>query len=625
VTRQLTKYRVFIGSPGGLVEERNCFRSKLEKFSALHGEHRGALFHPVGWEDTIGGVGRPQALINEDLKQCDYAVFVLHDRWGTPTGSGHMSGTEEEWALAEGLYQANKVRNIALFFEEVDQHQPRNPGDQLKLVLAFKKRIEEGKRYLFREYGALDQFADLLEGHLAQWLRDHETPASGLSLGKISEEGASAECSAKTRNAAVEPGFDYWMAEANRLSKADIADYAGASFCALRAIGAAKSDIEWAQARNAHGVIQSGLGNHSEAVVAFAEIAGRFSSSIDPDRCAWEASALSNKGAVLGALGRSEEAIAAYDDVVARFGTATEPALREPVANALFNKGVTLGELARGEEAIAAYDDVLAGFGIATEPSLREQVARALLGKGSMLDALGRSEEAIAAYDDVLARFGTAALREEVAQALVHKGFMLGGLGRSEEAIAVYDDVLTQFGTATELALRDKVAMALVGKGVRLGALGRSEEAIAAFGDALARFGNATEPALHDRVALALVGKGVMLSALGRSEEAIAAYDDVVARFGTATELALRERVADALVNKGVTLGELARSEEAIAAYDDVFPRFGAATEPDLREPVANARSAAARKPLPPMTMLWRGSAPRPSPPSEKSLPRQRK
>jgi len=72
------------------------------------------MFHPVGWEDTIGGVGRPQEQINEDLKHCDYAVFVLHDRWGSPTGSGHTSGTEEEWALAEELYKATKIRNITL-------------------------------------------------------------------------------------------------------------------------------------------------------------------------------------------------------------------------------------------------------------------------------------------------------------------------------------------------------------------------------------------------------------------------------------------------------------------------------------------------------------------------------
>src|SRR5271156_2552693 len=111
------QYRVFIGSPGGLDEERRCFSSKLARYTTLHGERRGILFHPVGWEDTLSGVGRPQALINEELKQCDYAVFVLHDRWGSPSGGGFTSGTEEEWALAEELYKTNKIRNIALFFK----------------------------------------------------------------------------------------------------------------------------------------------------------------------------------------------------------------------------------------------------------------------------------------------------------------------------------------------------------------------------------------------------------------------------------------------------------------------------------------------------------------------------
>ena len=84
--KSLTQYRVFIASPSGLDEERKCFRRNLEKFTALHAEPVGVTFHPVGWEETVGGVGRPQELINEDLKECDYAVFVLHDRWGLPPG-----------------------------------------------------------------------------------------------------------------------------------------------------------------------------------------------------------------------------------------------------------------------------------------------------------------------------------------------------------------------------------------------------------------------------------------------------------------------------------------------------------------------------------------------------------
>jgi Domain of unknown function (DUF4062) len=140
VPKLITQYRVFIGSPSGLDQERECFRRRLERYTAVHSEPEGIAFYPVGWEETVGGVGRPQALINDDLRQCDYAVFVLHDRWGSRPGSGYTSGTEEEWSLAEELYKANKIRNIGLFFKYVDPRQMRDPGEQLQLVLVFKKR-----------------------------------------------------------------------------------------------------------------------------------------------------------------------------------------------------------------------------------------------------------------------------------------------------------------------------------------------------------------------------------------------------------------------------------------------------------------------------------------------------
>ena len=67
----------------------------------------GLLFIPVGWELTLRGMGRPQQVINDDLRRCDYGVFVLHDRWGSPTSKsgGYSSGTEEEYALARQLGQ----------------------------------------------------------------------------------------------------------------------------------------------------------------------------------------------------------------------------------------------------------------------------------------------------------------------------------------------------------------------------------------------------------------------------------------------------------------------------------------------------------------------------------------
>ena len=164
--RQLTQYRVFIASPSGLNDERQRFRDRLNHHTLRHSEPRGIIYQPVGWEETLGGVGRPQELINADIRDCDYAVFVLHDHWGSPSSTGSAkTGIEEEWELVEELYKTAKIRNIALFFKAVDAGKMSDPGAKLAKVLDFCKRIEEGKRYLFCQYESMDQFSDTLDGH----------------------------------------------------------------------------------------------------------------------------------------------------------------------------------------------------------------------------------------------------------------------------------------------------------------------------------------------------------------------------------------------------------------------------------------------------------------------------
>ena len=44
-----------------------------------------------------------------------------------PLGEGDTSGTEGERALAEDLYEDKQIRNIALFFKDVDPAQLRDP------------------------------------------------------------------------------------------------------------------------------------------------------------------------------------------------------------------------------------------------------------------------------------------------------------------------------------------------------------------------------------------------------------------------------------------------------------------------------------------------------------------
>jgi len=171
--KSITRYRVFIASPQGLDEERKCFNDRLTWFSRVHGPDGDVEFQPVGWEVTIGGYGRPQSHINEDLTTCDYAVFVLHERWGSPPGGSYASGTSEEFALAERLRRQGLIKNIALFFREIDAGKLADPGEQLKAVLLFRNQIEREKQYLYKNYSSIDQFRDLLVEHLESWRREH--------------------------------------------------------------------------------------------------------------------------------------------------------------------------------------------------------------------------------------------------------------------------------------------------------------------------------------------------------------------------------------------------------------------------------------------------------------------
>jgi len=81
---KITRLNVFIASPGGLAEERKAFREVIYEYNEAESIPRGVLFQPVGWEDTLGAVGRPQTIINEDVRSSDYFLLLLWDRWGSP-------------------------------------------------------------------------------------------------------------------------------------------------------------------------------------------------------------------------------------------------------------------------------------------------------------------------------------------------------------------------------------------------------------------------------------------------------------------------------------------------------------------------------------------------------------
>jgi tetratricopeptide (TPR) repeat protein len=178
-------YRVFVASPGGLQEERDAFKKTIDEFNETFAVPRNILFRPIGWEDTLGGVGRPQEIINQDLRSCDYFVMVLFDRWGSKPDldgrSKFTSGTEEEFHTArECLADAQRpMRQLAVFFKAVDSRRMSDPGIELQKVLDFRKQLEAGKDILYHAFDNVTSFETFLRRFLSRWMLEHEREATG--------------------------------------------------------------------------------------------------------------------------------------------------------------------------------------------------------------------------------------------------------------------------------------------------------------------------------------------------------------------------------------------------------------------------------------------------------------
>ncbi len=175
----LTCLKVFFASPSGLTKERKAFRNVIDEYNKTEAIERGFYFQAVGWEDTLSAVGRPQATINKDIRECDYITVMFWDRWGTRPDkkkSKYTSATEEEYNVALRCHGSKRfpMKQIVMMFKAVYPRQMGDAGLQLRKVLRFKKKIEKENKQLYIPFGNIEEFKNLIRSHLGKWLRDEE-------------------------------------------------------------------------------------------------------------------------------------------------------------------------------------------------------------------------------------------------------------------------------------------------------------------------------------------------------------------------------------------------------------------------------------------------------------------
>ncbi|MBO7350912.1 MAG: hypothetical protein J6U18_04925, partial [Acetobacter sp.] len=326
----LIQYKVFLAWTSNLQEEKEKFEDVLNSFSREREEEYYQSFRAVHSSQIPSGFGRPQDTINEKIKDCDYAVFVLYDNLGSDAGGeSEKTGIEEEWDLVTDLKQKGEILDIALFFKKVDDKRKQDPGNKLKKLLEFKNKITA--EVFYKEYETLEGFSKELESCLRKWgstpfIQNNKNENSFQSSSEFSTSPKESE----SDNGKEHPSFHYWMRKVNQLLECGVKkqnstlylfpeEYRNALFCAKEALETAGSKVEKAQALNRVGPTKFYLRDYQ------------------------------------GVIGCCEE-------IIKEFGGESELSLKEQVAGALYNKGVALGQLKHEVEAIGVYDEVIRRF-----------------------------------------------------------------------------------------------------------------------------------------------------------------------------------------------------------------------------------------------------------------------
>jgi len=332
VAKAFPHINVFIASPSDCEVERQLVREAVRHVSDHVAHTQGCHIQAVGWEDEPPRAGRPQDVINHQVDECDWALFFLNRRWGSPTGT-HTSGFHEEFCRARERYRQTGAPHVALFFRDVPASIVADPGEQLQQNLAFRDAIFGSKEFLVKTYRSPEDLPDMLRGYMSEWVLTGRFTVEPVS----SREAELQEQVSRLQEALAQHGQkDEELRSAIELLAESKPAQAEASLRRQLEAPIQDPNVLVALASSL-----SGQGRHQDSLDAIERAL-----TIRPDH----PEALYAKGVLLLILGREEDALTTYDCLL-------EILPDNPYA--LLNRGVALEGLGRRDDALVAYDRAL--------------------------------------------------------------------------------------------------------------------------------------------------------------------------------------------------------------------------------------------------------------------------
>ncbi len=157
-------YRVLIGSPSDVAEERKAIPIALNEWNVKNSFDKKTVFLPTKWEtDTVPIMGgRPQDLINKQIViGSDILIAVFGLRLGSPTGEA-QSGTVEE---IQTFMQMGKPVIVYFSNKPLSPTEYQKNATQFEQLCAFKDECM--KNGIIGEYSSIEELKGKIRDHLS--------------------------------------------------------------------------------------------------------------------------------------------------------------------------------------------------------------------------------------------------------------------------------------------------------------------------------------------------------------------------------------------------------------------------------------------------------------------------
>ena len=165
---QANVYRIMIGCPSDITEEKEVAFKVLNNWNNLNSEKNRMVLLPIHWYiSSYPAMGKhPQKLLNEQLvEKSDLMICIFGTRLGSPTDT-EISGTVEE------IKEHRKAgKDVMVFFKmSVDDISSVDPR-QLQKIKDFKENIKID--VLWQEFSDAKDFEKKLSDVVQLYVNDH--------------------------------------------------------------------------------------------------------------------------------------------------------------------------------------------------------------------------------------------------------------------------------------------------------------------------------------------------------------------------------------------------------------------------------------------------------------------